>query len=134
MLRQSVFGRLAGYEDVNDADRLGRDPAMRHTLAVDDGGGGTGFASRPSPLCYFARNTNRCDLIPDRKIEKRKRGSRPRKVYDLTASAPPARSPPTLLRPSNGFGIQIAHADSTDRVIAPQLEMTASLMGLPACS
>jgi len=27
--RQSVFGRLAGYEDVNDADRLGRDPAMR---------------------------------------------------------------------------------------------------------
>src|ERR1019366_10795346 len=27
--RQSVFGRLAGYEDVNDADRLGYDPAMR---------------------------------------------------------------------------------------------------------
>jgi len=29
MLRQSVFGRLAGYDDVNDADRLGFDPAMR---------------------------------------------------------------------------------------------------------
>jgi hypothetical protein len=29
MLRQSVFGRLAGYEDVNDADRLARDPSMR---------------------------------------------------------------------------------------------------------
>ena len=29
MFRQSVFGRLGGYEDVNDADRLGRDPAMR---------------------------------------------------------------------------------------------------------
>src|SRR3954462_14900149 len=28
-VRQSVFGRLAGYEDVNDADRLSRDPAMR---------------------------------------------------------------------------------------------------------
>ena len=27
--RQSVFGRLGGYDDVNDADRLGRDPAMR---------------------------------------------------------------------------------------------------------
>ena len=27
--RQAVFGRLAGYEDVNDGDRLGRDPAMR---------------------------------------------------------------------------------------------------------
>jgi len=29
LLRQSVFGRLAGYEDVNDAERLRRDPAMR---------------------------------------------------------------------------------------------------------
>ncbi len=29
LLRQSVFGRLAGYEDVNDAERLSRDPAMR---------------------------------------------------------------------------------------------------------
>jgi hypothetical protein len=28
-LRQSIFRRLAGYEDVNDADRLRRDPAMR---------------------------------------------------------------------------------------------------------
>ena len=27
--RQSVFGRLGGYEDVNDADHLGHDPAMR---------------------------------------------------------------------------------------------------------
>jgi hypothetical protein len=29
LLHQSVFGRLAGYEDVNDAKRLCRDPAMR---------------------------------------------------------------------------------------------------------
>ena len=29
MFRQSVFGRLAGYEDVNDALRLRHDPAMR---------------------------------------------------------------------------------------------------------
>jgi hypothetical protein len=29
LLRQSVFGRLAGDEDVNDAERLCRDPAMR---------------------------------------------------------------------------------------------------------
>ena len=29
LLRQSVFGRLTGYEDVNDADRLCRDPSMR---------------------------------------------------------------------------------------------------------
>ena len=29
MLRRSVFGRLAGYEDVNDAERLRHDPAIR---------------------------------------------------------------------------------------------------------
>ena len=27
--RLSLFGRVGGYEDVNDAERLGRDPAMR---------------------------------------------------------------------------------------------------------
>ncbi|MEQ9379563.1 MAG: IS1380 family transposase [Pirellulales bacterium] len=30
LLRQSVYSRLAGYEDVNDAERLRLDPAMRH--------------------------------------------------------------------------------------------------------
>jgi hypothetical protein len=29
LFRRSVFGRLAGYEDVNDAERLARDPALR---------------------------------------------------------------------------------------------------------
>src|SRR5687768_13823626 len=29
LLRQAVYSRLAGYEDVNDAERLARDPAMR---------------------------------------------------------------------------------------------------------
>jgi hypothetical protein len=40
LLRQSVFGRLAGYEDVNDAERLCRDPAMRWVVG-DRGIGGT---------------------------------------------------------------------------------------------
>lgn len=29
LLRQSIYSRLAGYPDTNDADRLARDPAMR---------------------------------------------------------------------------------------------------------
>jgi len=38
LFRQSVFGRLAGYDDVNDADRLALDPVMRQVVggrAVD---------------------------------------------------------------------------------------------------
>ena len=42
--RQSVFGRLAGYEDVNDADRLGHDPAMRWIV-----GGGRRRRKLPPP-------------------------------------------------------------------------------------
>jgi len=32
MTRQAIYGRLAGYEDVNDADRLRVDPAMRRIV------------------------------------------------------------------------------------------------------
>ena len=32
LLRQSIYSRLAGYEDVNDAERLSVDPAMRQVV------------------------------------------------------------------------------------------------------
>ena len=49
LLRQSVYGRLAGYKDVNDADRLGLDPAMRWIVggkAVERGGASTSQMGR----------------------------------------------------------------------------------------
>ncbi len=36
LLRQSIYSRLAGYEDVNDAERLSVDPAMRHVVGGQD--------------------------------------------------------------------------------------------------
>jgi hypothetical protein len=50
MLRQAVFGRLAGYEDVNDAARLRHDPAMRWVVG---GKAASGAAASPSQMGRF---------------------------------------------------------------------------------
>ena len=50
LLRQSVFGRLAGYEDVNDAERLRHDPAMRWIVG---GRAAQGRAASPSQMGRF---------------------------------------------------------------------------------
>src|SRR3954454_20502609 len=52
-LRQSVFGRLAGYEDVNDAEWLCRDPAMRWVAGEK---AITGYAPRPAKWGVSKRN------------------------------------------------------------------------------
>jgi hypothetical protein len=46
LLRQSVFGRLAGYEDLNDAERLCRYPAMRWVVG-GRAANGSGCLSQP---------------------------------------------------------------------------------------
>lgn len=50
MFRQSVFGRLAGYEDVNDAERLRHDPAMRWVVG---GRAAISGAASPSQIGRF---------------------------------------------------------------------------------
>ena len=50
LFRQSVFGRLAGYEDVNDAERLRHDPAMRWIVGGD---AAHGSAASPSQMGRF---------------------------------------------------------------------------------
>ena len=49
MLRQSVFGRLAGYEDVNDAERLRHDGDALDRRRQ----GGSGCAASPSQMGRF---------------------------------------------------------------------------------
>ena len=50
LLRQSVFSRLAGYEDVNDAERLRHDPAMRWIVG---GKASHSCAASPSQIGRF---------------------------------------------------------------------------------
>src|SRR5262245_37281302 len=81
MLRQSVLGRLAGYEDANDAERLCRDPSMRWVVgdrAI------AGFAASTSQMGRFetkwlSRPENLAALpdLPGQWIDKVHHGDRP---------------------------------------------------------
>ena len=53
MSRQAVFGRLAGYEDVNDAARLRHDPAMRWVVG---GKAASGFGASARWQAWDARS------------------------------------------------------------------------------
>src|SRR5713226_9179171 len=93
LLRQSVFGRLAGYEDVNDADRLSRDPAMRWVVgdraitgaaasASQMGRFETKWLSRPENLAALAD-------LPGRWIDKVHQRRLPRiVVLDMDSPGP----------------------------------------------
>jgi hypothetical protein len=94
LLRQAVFGRLAGYEDVNDADRLCRDPAMRWVVgdkAI------TGYAASASQMGRFetkwlCRSENLAALadLPGRWIDKVHNRRVPKKiVLDMDSSESP---------------------------------------------
>src|SRR6202166_3863453 len=61
LFRQSVFGRLAGYEDVNDAERLRHDPAMRWIVG---GKAASGCAASPSQMGRFETRW----LTPERNL------------------------------------------------------------------
>src|SRR5512133_1705761 len=94
LLRQSVFGRLAGYEDVNDADQLCRDPAMRWVVgdraitgsaasASQMGRFETKWLSRPENLAALAE-------LPGKWIDKVHQRRPPRMVVlDIDSSESP---------------------------------------------
>jgi hypothetical protein len=82
LLRQSIFSRLACHEDVNDADRLRRDPVMRRLVggrAVKRGAASasamgrfeTAMLARPETLAALADLPGRwIDAVHDRRPPK----------------------------------------------------------------
>jgi hypothetical protein len=94
LLRQSVFGRLAGYEDVNDADRLCRDPAMRWVVGDQAIAGSAASASQMGRFetKWLSRPTNLVALadLPGQWIDKVQRRQAPRIiVLDMDSSESP---------------------------------------------
>src|ERR1051325_690768 len=94
LLRQSVFGRLAGYEDMNDAERLRCDPAMRWVVgdrAVN------GSAAPPSQMGRFEtkrlsrpENLGALAELPGQWIDKVRRRRGPKTVIlDMDSSESP---------------------------------------------
>jgi len=94
MFRQSVFGRLAGYEDVNDALRLRHDPAMRWIIG---GKAAKGSGASPSQMGRFETNwlakpenlATLTDLSGSWIDQVAKRRSCKRVVLDLDSSVSP---------------------------------------------
>jgi hypothetical protein len=94
LLRQSVFGRLAGYEDVNDADRLCRDPAMRWVVGDRAISGSAASASQMERFetKWLSRSENLAALadLPGQWIAKVRRRRAPRTiVLDMDSSESP---------------------------------------------
>src|SRR5437763_12149164 len=91
LFRQSVFGRLAGYEDVNDAERLRRDPAMRWVVGDRAISGSAASASQMGRFetKWLSRPENLAALadLPGQWIDKVRRRRRPKTVIlDMDSS------------------------------------------------
>ena len=94
LLRQSVFGRLAGYEDVNDAERLCRDPAMRWVVGDRAISGSAASASQMGRFetKWLSRPENLTALadLPGQWIDKVRRRRGPKTVIlDMDSSESP---------------------------------------------
>src|SRR3954452_24031008 len=94
LLRQSVFGRLAGYEDVNDAERLRCDPAMRWVVGGRAISGSAASASQMGRFetKWLSRPENLIALadLPGQWIDKVHRRRAPKTiVLDMDSSESP---------------------------------------------
>ena len=85
-LRQSLFSRLAGCDDVNDADRLSRDPVMRQLVggrAIKDGAASASAMGRfETKMLTQADNLDALADLPGRWIDA-VHDKRPPKVITL---------------------------------------------------
>ena len=79
LLRQSIYSRLAGYDDTNDAERLAVDPAMRHVAggrAVERSAASTSVMSRfETEILTQPKNLEFLTSLPGRWVDKVHKGN-----------------------------------------------------------
>ncbi|MCP4489858.1 MAG: IS1380 family transposase [Gammaproteobacteria bacterium] len=114
MFRQSVFGRLAGYEDVNDAARLSRDPVMR---LITGQKGLDRFAASESQMGRFetgsladSKNLTALTGLSGRWIDRVQRlRKRPNLILDIDSSESPVHGEQEASAYNGHFGCSCYH-------------------------
>ena len=112
--RQSVFGHLGGYEDVNDAERLGRDPAMRSIVggkAVERQAASTSQMGRfETELLASDENFTALTVLSGQWIDSvHDRGSPKMTILDTNSSASPAHGNQEIAACNGQFGCTCDH-------------------------
>ncbi len=114
LLRQSVYSRLAGYEDTNDAERLSVDPVMRHVVggrAVDRNAASTSQVARfETEVLTDPSNLAVLIAIPGQWVD-RVRQRRPLKklILDMDSSVSPTHGQQEGSRYNGHFGCTCYH-------------------------
>jgi len=114
LLRQSVYGRLAGYEDLNDADRLRVDPAMRYVVggrATERQAASTSQMGRfETALLAEDRNAEALGELSGRWIDRVSRRVTPKKlILDLDSSESPVHGQQEGSAYNGHFGCDCYH-------------------------
>jgi len=94
LLRQSIYSRLAGYDDTNDAERLALDPAMRHVAggrAVERSAASTSVMSRfETEILAQPENLAFLMNLPGTWVQRVHKGKPPRQIIlDMDSSVSP---------------------------------------------
>ena len=114
LLRQSAYSRLAGYEDVNDADRLSVDPAMRRitgkTIDKKNAASANTMGRFETQMLSVKDNLEALSEVNGRWVERAlEKTTRRRIILDMDSSASPVHGEQEASAYNGHFGCTCYH-------------------------